>query len=241
MAELDSRGEAEAPRHQLPLAVRLRDDATLENFHTLPALEPVLSSLRTQLEPAGEALIYLHGPAGSGKSHLLQACCHLDGTSTLYLPLSELGASEPEAVLQGVESLRRVCIDDLHDVAGKPDWELALFHLCNRARQRGCRLVFAAAAAPRALGVSLPDLRSRLGGGIVFQLARCDDEEKSAVLRFRAGRRGLSLSPAVADYIVSRAPRDMEKLLQVLDRLDEASLAEQRALSKPFVRQALGW
>ena len=96
-------------------------------------------------------------------------------------------------------------------------------------------------AAPRALVVNLPDLRSRLSWAVVYQLVAGDDEEKSAILQFRAMRRGLSLAPGVASYIVSRAPRAMEQLLAVLDQLDEASLAEQRALSIPFVKQALGW
>ena len=61
------------------------------------------------------------------------------------------------------------------------------------------------------------------------------------MLRFRAGRRGLSMSAEVAFYIVTRAPRSLEHLLELLDTLDKASLAEQRALSIPFVKQALGW
>ena len=57
----------------------------------------------------------------------------------------------------------------------------------------------------------------------------------------RAARRGLSLATGVASYIVSRAPRAMEQLLQVLDQLDKVSLAEKRALSIPFVKEVMGW
>jgi len=242
VAELGNPGApAAASPRQLPLAVRLRDDATLENFLVPPALEAPVATLRSQLAPEGEAVIYLHGPAGSGKSHLLQACCHVDGADTLYLPLQALSAYDPAEVLQGIESLHRICLDDLQAVAGNAAWEHALFDLMNRARENDCRLVVAARTAPAALGVALPDLQSRLAWGIVFQLARPDDGQKARVLRFRAARRGLSLSPAVSRYIVSRAPRDMVRLLEVLDRLDEASLAQQRALSIPFVKNAMGW
>ena len=72
-------------------------------------------------------------------------------------------------------------------------------------------------------------------------MAEGDDEEKAEILQFRATRRGLTLPAGVATFIVSRAPRAMEQLLGVLDQLDEASLAQQRALSIPFVKQALGW
>ena len=227
--------------HQLSLAVQLRDDATLENFLALPPVQPLVNTLQSQMQPSGEVVIYLYGPPGTGKSHLLQASCHVAGAQTLYLPLTQLREYPPAEVLQGVEHVDRICLDDIHTVLGDPEWELALFNLYNSAHQRGCRLVVAGDAAPRALAVNLPDLRSRLSWGIVYQLAEGNDEEKSAILQFRATRRGLSLAPAVAAFIVSRAPRAMEQLLAVLDQLDTASLAQQRALSIPFVKQALGW
>ncbi|HEY6130531.1 MAG TPA: DnaA regulatory inactivator Hda [Halioglobus sp.] len=244
MAEVDPKGQVaagQARHHQLSLEVHLRDDATLDNFLALPKVQPLVSALQTQLEPAGEAIIYLYGPAGTGKSHLLQASCHVAAAETLYLPLSELRQHPAREVLQGVESLARVCIDDIHVVLGDAEWELALFNLYNRARQQGCRLVVAGNAAPRALAVNLSDLRSRLSWGIVYQLAQSDDEDKASILQFRASRRGLSLSAGVASYIVSRAPRAMEQLLAVLDQLDKASLAQQRGLTIPFVKEALGW
>jgi len=45
----------------------------------------------------------------------------------------------------------------------------------------------------------------------------------------------------VAAYIVHRARRGMDELLGLLDTLDRASLAEQRSLSIPFVKNTLGW
>jgi DnaA family protein len=144
-------------------------------------------------------------------------------------------------VLQGVESLDLVCLDDLHCVVGDEKWELALFNLYNRARQDNCKLVVAADAAPRVLAVGLADLRSRLSWGIVYRLAQADDEEKVEILRFRASRRGLLLPGEVARYIVNRAPRAMQPLLDLLEVLDKTSLAQQRALSIPFVKQVLGW
>jgi DnaA family protein len=244
MAEIDLRlkAGAEHTRHpQLSLEVHLRDDATLDNFLALPKVQPLVAALQSQMDPAGEAVIYLYGPPGTGKSHLLQASCHVPGVEAVYLPLSELKQYAAQDVLQGVENLDRVCIDDIHVVLGDPNWEQALFNLYNDARQRGCRLVVAAEAAPRALAVNLEDLRSRLSWGIVYQLAQAEDHDKAAILQFRASRRGLSLTPSVASYIVSRAPRAMEQLLDVLDLLDKASLAQQRSLSIPFVKEALGW
>ena len=228
-------------QRQLPLQVQLRDEATLDNFLAADATRPLISALQQQLAPAGEAIIYIYGVSGAGKSHLLQACCHLANSRALYLPLGELGQYSPGDVLHDIHSLDLVCLDDVHQVLENPEWELALFNLCNRAREQGCKLLVAGNAAPRALAVDLADLRSRLGWGLVYQLPPIEDESRAAILRFRAERRGLQLSAEVAAYIVVRAPRAMEPLLGLLDTLDQASLAEQRALSIPFVKRALDW
>jgi len=228
-------------QRQLPLPVQLRDDATFDNYLPSPGTRALLAALREQAEGAGEAIIYLYGPGGTGKSHLLQASCHLAGSGALYLPLADLAQCSPEEVIQGVEVLKLVCLDDLDRVLGRADWEFALFNLFNRARECGCALLVAGSAAPRVLPVDLPDLRSRLGWGIVYQLAQAGDEEKIAILQFRASLRGLVLGPDVCSYVVSRSRRDMEALLDLLETLDKASLVEQRSLSIPFIKGVLGW
>ena len=103
------------------------------------------------------------------------------------------------------------------------------------------RLLAAALEPPRALNVRLADLRSRLTSAVVYRLGEPSDEEKTDILCFRAQRRGMSLAPDVARYIVNRAPRALHDLLLLLDELDQASLARQRLLSIPFVREMLGW
>ena len=229
------------PARQLALNMQLRDDATLASFLSAPALEPLLAALREQATSAGEPLVFIHGSAGSGKSHLLQAACHLLPAASCYLPLAELRSMPAADLLQGLESQQLICLDDINAVAGEEGWELALFHFCNRARAAGCRLLLSAGASPRRLPVVLPDLRSRLGWGPVFLLPTPDDERKQAILRYRARCRGLDMPAEVSRFLVSRAPRGLAELMALLENLDSRSLAEQRALTVPFVKQALGF
>ncbi len=237
MAEIGANTELK----QLPLAMRLRDDATFDNLHPVAAVQRATAALKSIGEAGAETLLYLHGPAGAGKSHLLQAVCHRAGAHALYLPLEQLAGYPAADVLAGADASRLLCIDDLQVVAGNPEWERALFHAYNSAQQAGCTILFAAMLPPRDLGVALPDLESRLAGAVVFKLPDPDDDEKAAILKFRAEQRGLNISGETTRYIVTRAPRDLEALLGILDRLDEASLEQQRALSTPFVKQVLGW
>lgn len=251
MAELDTQrlaGNVPREQGQLTLPVELADSATFDNFLSHGNTGSVLATLRQQCgsehtaEGASpEQVVYLHGVAGSGKTHLLQAVAHADSQGCLYLPLAELHEFDPAAVLQQAEFSRRLCIDDLQYVAGQAHWEQALFDFYNRARAAGCFLLFSADVSPRALALSLEDLRSRLSWGIVYALEEPDDVAKAELLALRGSARGMTLSPAVASYIVTRASRETGQLLAVLDLLSEASLVRKRPISIPFVKEVLGF
>ncbi|MDH3947871.1 MAG: DnaA regulatory inactivator Hda [Gammaproteobacteria bacterium] len=225
-----------AEHPQLPLGIGLKDTATFDNFY------PAGNELVLQaLQEGNDAMLYLWGPVGSGKSHLLQALCHAtaaNGHSPVYLPLSELVSLSP-ALLEGLEHQALIAVDDVQTVAGLSQWEEGLFHLYNRVRDSGHRLVVSATSAPAGLALALPDLASRLGWGPVFQLTSLADTDKRAALQMRARRRGLEMGNEVAEYLLRRCPRDMDSLFNLLNRLDQASLAAQRRLTIPFVRQLL--
>lgn len=221
---------------QLPLGIGLKDTATFDNFY------PAGNELVLQaLQQGNDTALYLWGPVGSGKSHLLQALCHAaaaKGESPVYLPLQELVSLSP-ALLEGLEQQALIAIDDIQVVAGLSQWEESLFHLYNRVRDSGHRLVVSATSAPAGLTLTLPDLTSRLGWGPVFQLSALTDMDKRRALQLRAHGRGLEMGDEVADYLLKRCPRDMDSLFNLLNRLDQASLAAQRRLTIPFVRQLL--
>lgn len=230
---------------QLPLGVRLRDDATFANYYP-GANAAALGYVEHLCEPDSgwmDSLIYLWGTPGSGRSHLLQAAClriEQAGEHAIYLPLGELAAHGPQ-LLEGVDQAALVCLDDLQAVAGHADWEEALFHLFNRLRDAGRRLLLSADRAPRELPVRLPDLHSRLSLALVFQLQGLSDEDKLRALQLRASRRGLQLSDEVGRFILARGERSMNALFELLERLDQASLQAQRKLTIPFLKETLGW
>lgn len=229
---------------QLSLGVTLNDDATFDNFHA-PAGSSnaqALALVRAQAEGRGEPLVFLWGVPGVGLTHLLQAGCHSAhdmGLSFQYLPLAELAEVDPGHLLEGLEALDYICIDNLEVVAGRVDWEEALFHLFNRVREQGHRLLLAANKGPHQLPIGLADLRSRMQWGVTWQLLPLDDADKQQALRQRARARGLELSEEVAQYILQRVSRDMDELFRSLQLLDQASLAEQRKLTIPFVKKVL--
>jgi DnaA family protein len=225
---------------QLPLGIQLRDDASFDNYLALANIQ-ILQALQAVAAGRGEQFIYLWGTAGSGRTHLLQATVRAvaddNGTAT-YLPLRQFNDLDP-AMLEGLETLGLVCVDDVQIIAGDADWEQALFHLFNRMRGTGAKLVISGDAAPTGLSLGLADLRSRLGGGLVFRLQPPCDDDKIGVLQLRARNRGLQLDDDVARYMLHHCPRDLPALFDLLERLDVASLAAKRRLTIPFIKHVL--
>jgi DnaA family protein len=180
----------------------------------------------------------LWGEAGTGKTHLLEAACRAAqelGYAPLYVPLAEK-TNFTTALFEDVEQIPLVCVDNVDAIAGDAVWEAALFALYERLRAQGGMLILAAGTSPAATGLKLADLATRLSAGLVYQLQPLSDEEKIDALRLRAQRRGLELTEEVASYLLTRFSRDTHSLFTLLDRLDTATLAAQRRLTIPFLR-----
>jgi DnaA family protein len=225
---------------QLPLGVQLGVSLRFDTF-AAGANAGVVEALRRLADGATRAPVWIYGPAGCGKSHLLQAACAAAsgrGQASAYLPLAQLRGEGP-ALLDGFDRLDLVALDDIDAVAGAAGWESALFTLFNGLAEHRGHLAIAALGAPASTAIRLPDLASRLAASEVHRLEPLEESEQPAALRRRAERRGLELPDETLAFLTRRAPRDFATLCRMLDDLDAESLAAQRRLTVPFVRDWL--
>ena len=233
---------SEPGTRQLPLALRYPPD---QRFETCVGIVPeALAQLRALAagDDGSGTGVYLAGPAGTGKTHLSLATCaaaEAAGRHAAYLPL-QAAAGRMRDALDALERATVVALDGVDAIAGNRDDEVALFDFHNRARTAGVSLLYAGRAAPDGLALALPDLRSRLSQCARIVLTPLDDEGRREVLRERARRRGLSVDPAALEWLMRRVGRDLGGLARLFDRLDKASLAAQRKLTVPFLREVLG-
>jgi DnaA family protein len=195
---------------QLPLEISGPAPPSFENFvpgSNAEALERVRGLASGRLR---EAVIYLWGEPGSGRTHLLRAAAR--------------------------ENPSLVTADDVERLEAPA--QQALFAAIDAARD-GRGAVLAAGDAPPAQLALREDLRTRLASGLVYQLRSLSDADKAQHLRAEAARRGLRLGDGVVDYLLSRLPRDLPSLNAALDLLDRTSLSRQRHITRPLAREAL--
>jgi DnaA family protein len=224
---------------QIPLQLEPRRPDRFEDFVTGPNAAVLASVMGLLDEPGGS--LFISGPDGTGKSHLLNALCHSArerGLAAFYIALSKL-SDEAAASLEGLRVLDLVCVDDLDGVAGNPTWEKALFACFNEVRSAGGRLLVSSKMPLSKLEFSLPDLASRLAWGVRQNLQLPDDEGKLEILRQRANALRIEVPEEVQNYLIKHGKRDMASLLQTLEQLKDAAFAEKRKITIPMARKIL--
>lgn len=226
---------------QQALNLQLANANTFETFYagSDPTLITVLRNVAMGV--LEEPQIFLWGVSNTGKTHVLQAMCHVAASSNkrvMYLPLQDLVNQAPSSIAD-LQDMQLICVDNVHVVAKNPAWEKALFNLINHHRANDTTLIISSLYAPNDNIFELPDLNSRTVWGPVYKLTPIDEDKLDDALHFLAKVRGLELSIDVRKYLLARCQRDVSTLVNIIEALDKASLEQQRKVTVPFLKKAL--
>jgi DnaA family protein len=224
----------------MPKQVTLKfshNENTFEDFYPGPNAI-ALQVLQPFSQQSDIFCVYLWGPPAVGKTHLLKACLHQAHPSqkTAYISCKNL---LNDFNFMKWEDCSLICIDDVENIAQQIFWEETLFHLYNHIQANKGHLIFSSITPPQNLPLALPDLKSRLAASFSIELKPLSDEEKLLILKTRSHMRGFDLSEEVMRFIITHFPRDMRKLMELLNQLDETSLTEKRLVTIPLVKKVM--
>lgn len=228
---------------QLPLWSPTVNPSRFDNFETEEHNSNIalLQSLQGYIHNPETTPFFVHGESGSGKTHLLHSAAHLSRIlgekSVIYCDCRS--ASMTPAVLLGCIDFACFLLDNIDAWSNSEEGEKALFSIVEQAKTRQLRLVITAQQSPKNSQFELADLVSRLSSGVVFQLNPLTDAGKFKVLQQNLEARNLTVDSKVLDYLLTHFSRDNHSLFAALDKLDRASMIEQRKLTVPFVQQVL--
>jgi len=176
--------------------------------------------------------LVLYGPEGAGKTHLTHVWAGQSGAQ--ILPATDLARADIP-MLAG----QPVAVEDADQIAGDTQLETALFHLHNLVLAEGHSLLLTARTAPNHWPLDLPDLASRMQATPAVALDLPDDMLLTAVLYKLFDDRQLSPAPDLIPYLTRRIDRSFQAAHHAVSTLDDAALAQGRALTRRFAGEVL--
>jgi chromosomal replication initiator protein len=200
--------------------------------------------------------LFLYGPPGLGKTHLLHAIGNYltafgAGTTVGYTTveaftnafLSALNGKSGRSLVKFKRLYRDIevlLIDDVQFLAGKARTEEEFFHTFNAIADAGHQLVLTSDRRPAQLVAVEDRLRDRFQSGLVAALEPPDHATRVAILRKRVELDSIPLADgAVLDLIAHRAPDNIRSLEGILIRLVAHSSLHGVPIDLPLATQVL--
>ena len=207
---------------------------TFENFIVGPENEMAHgASLAVAKEPGHYYNpLFIHGPTGLGKTHLMHAIAHsvyaANPQARIAYISSETFTNDFIQALQAgnVASFRRryreldlLLIDDIHFLAGKESTQDEFFHTFNELHNNHKQVVLTSDRPASEIAKLQERLVSRFQWGMVCSIQAPGLETRIAILRKKAAARGLDLQPEIAEFIASRIARNVRNLEGAVTRI----------------------
>lgn len=193
-----------------------------------------------------ENLLYIHGPEGSGKTHLLTAVAERLGGIPMVAFADDArfapGASAGESLsslFDPFRALPALLVDDLQLMPDDERLKVALWQLFNEFYSAGRPIVMTGDLPPKELPGLDGHLVSRLLWGLVAPLDISDDDSRRMIMKKLATDRQIVLPADAIDYLLIHVPRDIPSLRAALDTVSRYALATGRKVSSRLAREAL--
>ena len=179
--------------------------------------------------------LFIHGPVGTGKTHLLHAIGNalLSGGARRVACVN--GATFSEEIVSALQdgSMQRwraryravdaLLIDDVHALAGKERTQEEFFHLFNELDTQGRQIVVSANVAPKDLGGIEERLRSRFEGGLVVGVQPPERVLREALFARWFAAQDLEADGELLRYLGERPAASAREVAGTAKRLRDAA------------------
>ena len=213
-------------------------DYTFDEFVVGPSNRLAHAACRALCTQPGQLYnpLFIHGPSGLGKTHLLQATCseliRVQGAANAAYVTCEsfvndfvraIRDGQLPAFRAGARRLDLLVIDDVQFLANRESCQEELFHTFNTLHQARKQIILSADSPPGAIPTLEDRLVSRFNWGLVAQIDPPDRETRQAILQKKAQLRGTEVPSDVLDYLAEHIEGNIRLLEGALTKLITAS------------------
>ena len=176
--------------------------------------------------------LFVYGPVGLGKTHLLQAIAYqslrlrpdikllyISGERFTNLLISAIQNRSTESFRQKFRSLDLLLIDDVHFLAGKESTQEEFFHTFNTLYDAHKQIVVSSDRPPKDIPTLEERLVSRFGWGLITDIQAPDLETRIAILKKKIEQTHDQIPDDVVFFIANRVKSNIRELEGALVRV----------------------
>lgn len=251
---------AAAPRVVVPVAANqpLPVDArySFDNFIVGKANELAYNAALTMAEPGAPGFnpLFLHGPTGLGKTHLMHAIgnaflarqpqarvAYLSAEKFMVEFMAAMRAKDTISFKQRLRSVDLLMIDDVQFIAGKDSTQEEFFHTMNEIIGAGKRLVITADRSPQNLEGIQERILSRMAWGLVADINPADYELRLNILQAKVATLGsrVQVPDDVVEFLARKITANVRELEGALNRVTAFALLIGKPITLDFTRETL--
>ena len=231
------------------------EDYTFDAFVTAPSNRLAYAACQAVSESPGRTYnpVFLHGSVGLGKTHLLHATCRKiandnpDGKIS-FLTCETFVNHFIQAVEKGLLHEFRyryrhadvLAIDDIQFLSDHERTQEEFFHTFNTLYQAQKQIILSSDRGP----AEIPDLEERLvsrfNWGLVARIDRPCYETRVAIVRKKAGLRGIGLPEDVVCFIAGTIDSNTRELEGAISKVQMLAKVADRPMDLALAQEALG-
>lgn len=224
---LDSRSDAEIESRQ-------SKRATWEHFLHDPGNELALSACRRVIDAPGleHNPLYLHGPGGCGKTHLMQAVADefqaMLGNEAVLLFTGDdfvnrdahlLAKRRASPLRERIEAAVMLGFDGIEALSGRSLAQEELFHLLNGCLDQGQQVMVTGRLPPQRMTHFEERLSTRLSWGLAVGIEPPHIETRLALLRQLCGETMDDIDPRILPTLIDNQAPDMHGVVTLAERI----------------------
>ena len=169
--------------------------------------------------------LFIHGPSGLGKTHLLHAIKYefaknQSDANIIYVSSETftnelINAIQKQTIAQFRNKYRKadiLLIDDIQFIAGKESTQEEFFHTFNELHQVGKQIVLTSDRPPKDIKTLEDRLKSRFEWGLLTDIGLPDFETRIAIIKRKADLLNLTIPDDVAQFIASKLKNNIRQL-----------------------------